>query len=126
MISIFRAWTRLGPSQAQESIPRLLRCDRILPVLTSLFLLFEAFDELHRSQVEESDLLSQTEEELLDYLSGADPSDLPNPRMHACRIALRHAGIDLRRMDSIHRSGHDLVLSRIEMSYPTGASPVVD
>ncbi|MEM1181936.1 MAG: hypothetical protein AAGM22_26555 [Acidobacteriota bacterium] len=123
VVSISRAWRRLGPTRAiaEHSIARLLKADQIYPALEALFRAFATLGDGETSSEEEFDLLSRSEHRLLDRLAvgGSTRTVTRQDDMAACRTALRRAGIELRPLGTIHRSGHDHLMARMSSSYRT-------
>ena len=119
IVSISRAWRRIGTPRAvaEHSISRLLQTDRIHPALDALFAAFDSLFATDLAEGEDSDVLSRSEETLLDELSAEAPPDRLRPEVRACQAALRHARIELRPLPTIERSGHDRLVHQTARSY---------
>ncbi|MEM7480028.1 MAG: hypothetical protein AAF481_02545 [Acidobacteriota bacterium] len=119
VVSISRAWRRLGPTQAvaEHSIARLLQKDRIYPALDALFATFGPLFADEPAEADASDLLSRSEQALLDRLTAEDVHQRQPPEVRACRAALGQARIELRPLGSIERSGYDRLMDRMSRSY---------
>lgn len=119
VVSVFRAWQRLGPTRAvvEHPLARLLKADAIYPALDALFAVFVSFAANDPCETSHTELLSPSEEALLDELSAPHHPGACRLDVCACRAALRRVEIDLRPLREIHRSGHDLMLQRIAVSY---------
>ncbi|MEM1204409.1 MAG: hypothetical protein AAGN66_14345 [Acidobacteriota bacterium] len=124
IVSISRAWRKLGPTRsvAEHSIARLLQTDRVYPALDALFAAFVSLFAAESARAgdaadHESDLLSESEETLLDQLSAETPPDWQKQEVRACQTALRQARIELRPLGTIERSGHDSMMQRLTVSY---------
>ena len=119
IVAIFRAWQQLGPTHAiaEHTIARVLQPDTIHPALSALFVLFGSFVQIYPGEANHTEVLSRSEEALLDQLAASEHPNLNRKDVHACRVALQQAKIQLRPLGDIPRSGDDLRLQRISMSY---------
>ena len=102
---------------AERSIARLLQSDRAYPALGALFAAFALLGATDPLETDDSDLLTRSEETLLDQLSRQHQPDRQYQEVLACQAALRHARIELRPLRAIERSGHDWLMQRIARSY---------
>ena len=117
LISIFRVWYTQKESQdeIEASLQMLLKEDKIYPALTDVFHFFRRFTHLRLVHINDNEVLSSTEEYLLKVLGSTDQyHDSIGQR---CRERLRSTMTILRPIDSIERSGYDLVQQKIAESY---------
>ncbi|MEM9421291.1 MAG: hypothetical protein AAF986_02090 [Pseudomonadota bacterium] len=118
IITVFREWRRLGPTRAvaEHKIAIALQQDKSHSVLNSLFELFNEMATSTYGRVDNTSLLTHTEESLLDLLS-TNPSSQRETRAKICTAALIKADMNVRPTSKITRSGYDEALLRIAQSY---------
>lgn len=136
LIALFRRWCSIGPTRAiaEHRLASLLQADDIHPALDSLFRLFGKLPQGARPGSTpgvprgaphggtrdtdgETDLLSESEEDLLNMLSAGDHPDRDLALVRQCRHAIENSGIRLRPASAIDRSGRDEILLRAAESF---------
>ena len=118
LIALFRHWHRIGPTRAiaEHRLACLLRADTIHPALDSLFRLFSQFPSA-ADRDGETDLLSESEETLLDLLSGRDHPNRGSDLIKECRRNIENSKIHLRSPSAIERTGDDRILLKAADSF---------
>lgn len=117
LVSIFRIWYRQKQNldAIESSILLRLREDKIYPALKDVFVFFRSFIYRRLVLVHDNELLSHTEEFLLEILGGTEEYD--NFESQKCREKLMAAMTLPRPMEYIERSGYDLVQYKVAQSY---------
>ncbi|MEM9459958.1 MAG: hypothetical protein AAGF11_37630 [Myxococcota bacterium] len=120
LVSIFRSWVRQASAQAdfEQSARDLLRLDHIYPALDDLFVFFRSFCQRPEVHVNEHEVLSATEEQLLTVL-GEQDARCRDTATDGCRATLRELSMKPRPTDEITRSGDDLLHAKLAQSYQT-------
>ena len=117
LISIFRKWyqERKHTNKVENSIKELLKKDKIYTALEEVFSFFRRFVYRRLILINDNEILSSTEEFLLEILGSSEENDnLPSQR---CRVQLQNVMTLPRPIECIHRSGYDLVQYKVAQSY---------
>ena len=119
VISLFREWCRVGPTRAiaEHKIACSVQADKSHAALDPLFKLFDEFLCSTLDLAEDTDLLFDLEEALLNLLSASDHPDKDRADVRECKLALATAEIRIRPCDRIDRSGHDQLSLRVAESF---------
>ena len=115
LVSIFRSWFSNGPEHTlcEKDLSHLLREDRIFSVLPQIFIYFRYFKHLRIITINNNELLSLSEVDLLTFLN----SENQIPAIKQCRKKIIEHHIDIRPVSNIERSGLDYLQLRIAESY---------
>ena len=117
LISIFRKWyqEKKNPNKVEGIIRQLLIKDKIYSALEEIFIFFKQFIYRRLVLINDNEILSSTEEFLLEILGSPDENfDLPNQK---CRNKLAEAMILPRPIECITRSGYDVLQYKVAQSY---------
>ena len=117
LIEIFRKWyqEKKHPNDVERNIKERLQKDKIYTALEEIFTFFRHFICRRLILVNNNEVLSSTEENLLEILGSLTGNhNLPNQR---CRAKLRATMTLLRPIECINRSGHDFIQYKIAQSY---------
>ncbi|MEM1384182.1 MAG: hypothetical protein AAF713_08580 [Pseudomonadota bacterium] len=120
LVAVYRDWRGLGPtvSIAEHAIARTLRRDKLYQALEPLFDVFrQVAAPEQRAAPQDSDVLTETEELLLDMLSDAGAEHDFGTVTARCQAALAASGVCPRMSESIPRSGIDRALTRASGGY---------
>ena len=117
LVSIFRIWyqQKNNKEAIESSISLLLKEDKIHPALNAIFVFFRSFIFRRLVLINDNELLSQTEEFLLEILGGTEEYD--NHESQRCRAQLLAAMTLPRPLECIERSGYDFVQYKVAQSY---------
>ena len=123
LVCIFRSWHRHAsesPSSRttfETHLREMLKLDRLCSALTDLFLFFRSFNFLRAVCVNEHEVLSPSEEDLLRILGTSTDTVKADTATHNCRMQLKAVHMLPRAIEDINRSGHDHLEAQIAKSY---------
>lgn len=117
LISIFRIWYKKKENQGaiEHSIRTLLKENKIYPFLTETFIFFRRFTYLRLVHINDNEILSPTEEYLLQTLGSNEAYHDSESEQY--RSQLLATMTLLRPIEYIDRSGYDVVQHKIAQNY---------
>lgn len=117
IILLFREWyiQIQDRTSYEKKVLHILRQDKIYPCLKSLFVFFQHFIQLRLVHINQSEVLSPTEEYMLSILGLSTLMD--DDVTERCRIELLSLHKQPRPISSIERSGYDYLQHKMVQSY---------
>ncbi|MEM6549234.1 MAG: hypothetical protein AAF713_16000 [Pseudomonadota bacterium] len=111
LVVLYRDWQRRGPTRAvaEHALARLLRSDKVYPVLDAIFVTFDDWSSTNVEPTDPGVLLTAEEEALLTRLA-----EIFRQRM---KLLPGPDAMDVRAAEEIVRSGHDRLNAAIDRAY---------